>query len=177
MANGFGGDITEQDPGMDSGPPDMGGGGAPGGPPGAGPPGANAPMGRPPGGPMLAAMARQAQGPQISAPGPGNMADSMNKIAGAIQIIQQALAGLPPGSKLHTDALGAVQRLSRHLGQGFQGPGQGVQQTMFGDMLRDTIKNFVAARIPGMMGGGGPGGPGGGQPPGPPTPSMPMPGA
>lgn len=176
MANG---NITEEDagPGPDLG---AGGGGAPGAPPTGGAP---PPMAGPPGGsPIMAALQRSSIGPQVSSPGPGNQADAMNKISMAIQMIQQSIASLPMGSPIHKDALSAVQRLSRHLGQGFQGPAAGVQKTGIQDMLHDTIRNFIAARMGGGQGGppgGGPGGPGmpSGMPPGAPSPSTPLPGA
>lgn len=175
MANG---NITEDPSGMDPGmDPSGGGGGAPGAPP----PGGAPPMAGPPGGsPIMAALQRASVGPQISSPGPGNQADAMNKISMAIQMIQQSIASLPMGSPLHKDALSAVQRLSRHLGQGFQGPAAGVQRTGIQDMLHDTIRNFIAARMGGGQGGqpgGGPGAAPGGMPPGAPSPSTPLPGA
>lgn len=98
----------------------------------------------------------------------------------AIQLIQQAALGLPPGTPLHKDALNSAQRLSRHLGQGFAGPALGTQKTMLGDMLRRTVQNAMMQRIMSMQGMGqpGPGGPpGGGGPPPPPNPATPLPGA
>lgn len=135
--------------------------------------------GPPQGSPIMAALQRASVGPQISSPGPGNQADAMNKISMAIQQIQQAIASLPMGSPIHKDALSAVQRLSRHLGQGFQGPAAGVQHTGLMDMIRDTARNFIAARMSGGQGGppGGGAPPPGGMPPGAPSPSTPMPGA
>lgn len=165
MANGS---VTEDDPEM--GQQDDGGGGPPGDPTGA-------PQAGPPGGPgpggMLAALARNRQGPQISAPGPGNQADSMNKLQTAIQMIQEAALGLPPGSPLHRDALKAASSLSRHLG-GASGmaPGAGIQKTQLSDMFRDTVKHMLLQRIMASR-GGGPGG-GGAQPP---MPSTPLPGS
>ena len=72
--------------GPDTGaPPPMPGAG--GGPP--------SPQG---GGPILAALARRQAGPQVSAPGQGDNAQSMNMLSQAIGLIQQALPGLPPGT-------------------------------------------------------------------------------
>ena len=119
-------------------------------------------------------MARGNQGPQISAPGPGNQADSMNLLQQAIGLIQQAAMGLQPGSPLHRDALQSASRLSRHLG-GAAGmaPAAGIQKTQLGDQLRRTVQQMMLHRIMGMKGqqGGG-----GGQPPAP-MPSTPLPGS
>lgn len=112
-------------------------------------------------------------GPQVSAPGPGNQADAMNKVIQAINLLKLAGLGLQPGDKLHTDVYNTINRLSRHLG-GVAGmaPAAGVQKTMLGDQMRDTVKNMLLSRI---LGGQGQGGPGGGQG-GPPMPSTPLPG-
>jgi hypothetical protein len=128
---------------------------------------------------MLAAMSRQNQGPQISAPGPGNQADSMNLLQTAIGLIQQAAMGLQPGSPLHRDALQSASRLSRHLG-GAAGmaPGAGIQKTSLGDQLKRTVQQMMLQRIMAQKGGAGGagGGGGGGQPPAP-MPSTPLPGS
>lgn len=160
-------DPTEDDPAMGQGgpPPDPTGGamgGAPQGP-----------------GPGLISAARGRMGPQVSAPGPGNQADSMAKVIQAINLLKLAGLGLQPGDKLHTDVYNTINRLSRHLG-GVAGmaPAAGVQKTMLGDQMKDTIKNMLLSRIlggqqgPGGAGGGGPG-PGAGAPP---MPSTPLPG-
>src|SRR5580704_12710065 len=170
MANG---DPSDDDPEMgQSGPP----GGAPapptGGPPGQ-PPGDSAPMPSGPGG-DLAAFARSKMGAQVSAPGPGNQADSMNLIIQAIQTLKQAGLGLQPGSKLHSDVFRTISQLSRHLGgAGGMGTAVGIQKTMIGDQLKRTIQNALLQKI---MGGGGQGQPGGGQG-GAPMPSTPLPGS
>lgn len=157
-------DPTDDDPTMGQGgpPPDPSGGamGAPGG-------GAQGP------GPGLISMARGRMGPQVSAPGPGNQADSMAKIIQAINLLKMAGLGLQPGDKLHSDVYNTIQRLSKHLG-GVAGmaPAAGVQKTMLGDQMKDTVKNMLLARILGQQGQGGPPGGGGG----PPMPSTPLPG-
>lgn len=111
-------------------------------------------------------------GPQVSAPGPGNQADSMAKIIQAINLLKMAGLGLQPGDKLHSDVYNTIQRLSKHLG-GVAGmaPAAGVQKTMLGDQMKDTVKNMLLARIMGQQGQSGPP-PGGG----PPMPSTPLPG-
>lgn len=160
-------DPTQDDPSMGQGgpPPDpTGGGGAatPGAPP-AGP------------GPGLIAAARGRMGPQVSAPGPGNQADAMAKVIQAINLLKLAGLGLQPGDKLHTDVYNTINRLSRHLG-GVAGmaPAAGVQKTMLGDQMKDTIKNMLLSRIMGQQGQGGqPQGGGGGAP----MPSTPLPGS
>lgn len=166
-------DPTEDDPTMGQGgpPPDPTGGA--GGPPGGG----GAPPQGP--GPGLISAARSRMGPQVSAPGPGNQADSMAKVMQAINLLKLAGLGLQPGDKLHTDVYNTINRLSRHLG-GVAGmaPAAGVQKTMLGDQMRDTVKNMLLSRI---MGGQQGGGAGGGGPPGgggasPPMPSTPLPG-
>lgn len=87
------------------------------------------------------------------------------QIKSAIDMIQQALPGLPTGSEVHRDALQAVNRLSRHLPQGL--PTAGVQQTQLQNMLRNTIRNALLQRVLAQQGGGQ----------GPMAPSTPMPGA
>jgi hypothetical protein len=134
---------------------------------GAGDAGGGAPPG---GGPILASIARSQQGPQQSAPGPGDNAGAMGKLLQAIKLIQQAQAGLPPGSPLHKDVVNAVSRLSRHLPQG--APTVGVQKTGMMDLLRQIGQSGFLQNIMQQMGGGT----GGGQPQAP-NPSMPLPGA
>lgn len=164
MANG---DVTEDDPELGQAP------GAPQGPPPGGAPG-SPDGGQPPGG-DLAAFARSKMGPQVSAPGPGNQADSMNLIIQAIQTLKQAGLGLQPGSKLHSDVFRTISQLSRHLGgAGGLGPAVGIQKTMIGDQLRRTVQNALLQRI---MGGQGQQGGQGGGPPQAPMPSTPLPGS
>ena len=149
------------------------------------PAGGGAPVGGG-GGPNLAAMGRASQGPQISAPGAGNTANSMSKLLQAITQIQEAIQGLQPGTPLHRDALQAVTRLSRHLPAG--APTAGVQLTSARDLIRQIMQSpfmgQVMRQIGGAGGAGGAGGGGGqqGAPAGPapqqaPMPSMPLPGA
>lgn len=161
------GDVTEDDPELGQAP-----GGAPPGPPtGGAPPGQPGP----PQGGDLAAFARSKMGPQVSAPGPGNQADSMNMIVQAIQMLKQAGLGLQPGSKIHSDVFRTISQLSRHLGGAAgMGPAVGIQKTMIGDQLKRTIQNALLQRIM----GGGQGGQGqGGGPPQAPMPSTPLPGS
>lgn len=164
MADGI--DPTQDDPSMGQDPTGGGGGGGP--PPGAGAPPAQG--GGPPG-PGMAAMARSRMGPQVSAPGPGNMADSMNMIIQAINILKQAGMGLPPGDKLHSDVYNTIQRLSKHLGgAGGLGPAVGIQKTLLGDQMRRTVQNQLLSRIQSMI-------PQGGGQQQPPMPSTPLPGS
>ena len=167
MADGV--DPTQDDPSMGQQDPSgaPGAGGQPPGPPQPQPPG-----------PQMAAFARSRMGPQVSAPGPGNMADSMNLIISAINTLKQAGLGLQPGSKLHSDVFRTISQLSRHLGgAGAMGPAVGIQKTMLGDQMRRTIQNQLLSRVQSMMGQGKPGGaPGGGGAP-PPMPSTPLPGS
>lgn len=166
MANGVGDSVTDQpdDAGAGAGAPSPPGGDAPGGPPQAG-------------GPILAALSRQQTSPQISAPGPGNNANSMTMIQNALGLIQQALPGLPQGSPIHSAALKAATQLSRHMAQG--APTAGVQQTQLMDLLRSTMRNAILQKIMGQQGQqqqnmGAPAGPIGGAAP---MPSTPLPGA
>lgn len=106
----------------------------------------------------------------------------MKLIMQAIGLIQQALPGLPPGQQLQQDALKAVTRLSKHIGQG--APTAGVQQTQLQDLLRNVMKNALLQRIMGSQGQQGrpPGAQGSPGPmqaasAGPPMPSTPLPGA
>jgi hypothetical protein len=102
----------------------------------------------------------------------------MSKLLQAVQMIQQAALGLPPGSPLHRDSLKAAQSLSRHLPQG--APSIGVQKTGAMDLIRQITQSGFLQQILGQrgQGGGGPGPPGGGGPAqNAPSPSMPLPGA
>lgn len=132
MANGDVTDIADPGSSPQTGPP-------PGDPQGASPPAPQA------GGPVLAALMRQRQGPQPSVPGPGMQAQSMTQIKAAVDMITAALPGLSAGTPLHTASLNALRQLSRHLAQG--APTAGVQQTMLQDMLRRTIQNAMFQRI------------------------------
>lgn len=146
---------------------------------GGGPPG-NPTAG---GGPILASIANRQRGPQVSAPGPGDMGSSTMLVMQAYGLLKQALPGLLPGSPIEQDILKITQRMSRHLPQGQ--PAAGVQQTQLMDLLRNVLKNALVQKIMGQMkpGQGAPGGgaPGGGGPPGAmaqaPMPSTPLPGA
>lgn len=160
---------------MDTGPPgssDTGPAGQGGGP------GQDMQQG-PIGGPVLAALQRQAQGPQVSAPGPGNMADALGKLKIALDLMQSALQGLPQGGPQYKDVLKSLQALARHMPQ--VGAQQGLEQTHLMDLLRKGRQNPVLQALAGLIGrggggGGGPGGGGGGGPQ-PPMPSTPLPGA
>lgn len=160
MADGETGDISGGPQNADA----TAAGGAPGG--GGGPPG---------GGPILAALARRQQGPQVSAPGPGDQANSMSMLQNAIAMMQQALPGLGTGTPAYRDTLRALQSLSRHIAQGQ--PTAGLQQTQIGDLLRGVARNALLAKIMQAhrqqqeQGGGDQGGPA------PPMPSTPLPGA
>jgi hypothetical protein len=96
----------------------------------------------------------------------------MNKMLQAVQMIQQAAMGLPPGSPLHRDALKAASSLSRHLPQG--APTQGVQMTGVRDLIRQIAQSGFLQNIMQQMGGGRGGGQ---QMPQAPNPSTPLPGA
>lgn len=143
-----------------------------------GPGGPGAPRGRgmphePRGGPILSALQRQQMGPQASAPGPGNMADSLGKLKIAIDLMQSSLSGFEPGSGQYKDILHALENLSRHLPE--SGNQSGLEQTHLIDLLRKAQQNPVLQALSGiLMGRGGRGGGGGQQPP---NPSTPLPGA
>jgi hypothetical protein len=141
-------------------------------PPSPAPAPGNAPGG---GGPVLAALARRQQGPQPSAPGPGDQASSLTMLQNALGMMQSALSGLQPGTPVHRDVLRALQSLSRHMAQGQ--PTVGVQQTQLQDMLRGLLRNALLSKVMGQQGQqGGPGGPAGAMPQAP-MPSTPLPGA
>lgn len=151
---------------MDTGPP----GSNDTGPEGQGGQGPGMPP-TPIGGPVLAALQRQQQGPQVSAPGPGNMADALGKLKIALDLMQSALQGLPQGGPQYKDVLKSLQSLARHMPQ--VGAQQGLEQTHLMDLLRKGRQNPVLQALAGLIGGGGRG-PGGPQPP---MPSTPLPGA
>lgn len=152
--------------------------GADAGAAGAGPPPPTPGAGNAPGGnnPILASLARRQQGPQPSAPGPGDQASSLSMLQNALGMMQSALAGLQPGTPVHRDVLRALQSLSRHMSQGQ--PTAGVQQTQLQDMLRSLARNAILSKIMGQQqqGGQGEGGPAGAMPQAP-MPSTPLPGA
>ena len=155
-----------------------GGGDMPTGPgPGAQPP-------QPPGGggPILNMLAKRQQGPQVSAPGPGDQANALTYVLNAIGMLNQALPSLPPGSPQQKDILRAIQSLSRHAPQG--APAAGVQQTQLMDLLKNVVKNALLGRIMNQPGNQKPGaGPQNAPSPIPgamaqaPMPSTPLPGA
>ena len=91
------------------------------------------------------------------------------QIRNAIDMIQQALTGLPVGSEVHRDAISAVRTLSRHMPQGT--PVAGAQQTQLQDMLRNTVRNALLQRVMAMQALGG------GEQQQPSQPSMPIPGS
>jgi hypothetical protein len=124
-------------------------------------------------GPGMMAYARSRMGPQVSAPGPGNQADAINKIIQAINLLKVAGLGLQPGDKLHGDVFKTIGTLSRHIGGAAGiGPAAGIQKTMLGDQMRDTVKNMLLSRIMGQKGTQKPG-----VPPDAPMPSTPLPGS
>lgn len=152
------------------------------------PGGPGAPQGRgmppePNSGPILAALQRQARGPQVSTPGPGNMADSLGKLKIAIDLMQMSLNGFELESKQYGDILKALEALRRHLPE--QGNESGLEQTHLVDLLRRAQQNPILQALSGLLGGGrgrgrqGGGGGGGGQGGSqqPPMPSTPLPGA
>ena len=173
MANG---DPSELPGAEDSGDPSAAGSAAPSPSPQGGPPG---------GGPILAALAQQRRGPQVSAPGMGDNSASMKLISDALAMMQQALPGLQVGTPIHTASLRAVQQLSRHIGQTQSTIGQ--QQTHMMDLVRGLKRAAMLQQIMSQQqqqGGGQPdvSGTGGPSPiPGAmaqaPMPSTPLPGA
>lgn len=90
----------------------------------------------------------------------------MQKVAMAIDLLQQALPGLGVGSQQHSGVLNAIRQLSRHVGEG--APQQGAQQTAIQDMMRNQVRSAILQRILAQRGGGGPPGM---------APSTPLPGA
>lgn len=131
-----------------------------GGPGGLPQPGGGANM---PGG-LLAALRQQQQGPDPSAPGPGNQANSLMLIKNGLDLFQQALSGLDHESPVYRDVLQSMQRVTRHLAQG--APTAGVQQTQLGDILRMVMRSALMQRLQGQQRGQQP-----------PMPSTPLPGA
>ena len=161
---------------------------APGAPPPQAAPGPTPPGAPPGGGPILAALANKQRGPQVSAPGPGDMGQSIMMVTQAYGLLKQAVPGLMRGSPIEQDVLKMIQRLGRHLPSG--APPLGAQQTQIQDLLRNVVKNALLSKIMGQAkpgGGAAPGGPGpggqaiGGPPAGAmaqaPMPSTPLPGA
>lgn len=125
------------------------------------------------GGALMAALQRQARGPQVSAPGPGNAADALGKLKLAIDLMQTALQGFEPESRQHDDISRALDSLSPYLPKD-GAAGAGLEQTHLTDLLRKGKQNPVLQALSGLVGGGGSPGPQGAQPP---MPSTPLPGA
>ena len=119
------------------------------------------------GGPILAALQRQVRGPQVSAPGPGNMADSLGKLKIAIDLMQMSLSGFETESKQHGDILTALDTLRAHLPE--QGNASGLEETHLKDLLKRQKQNPVMQAISGLMNNK--------KGASPPMPSTPLPGA
>jgi hypothetical protein len=96
----------------------------------------------------------------------------MTLIMNAISMLQQAMAGLGPGSPQHRDVVRAVSSLSRHVAQGQ--PTAGVQRTQLVDMLRNLGRHALMAKLMQQQQQGGQGSQG---QPAAPMPSTPLPGA
>lgn len=132
---------SQQDAAEEQGPP---GGAPPGGAPGGAP--AGPPQG---GGPILAALAgRQRQTP-VSAPGPGDQANSVTLLQQAMGLMNRALPGLM-GQPAYQDVLRALQRINRHFPSQGQ-PTAGQQQTHMQDFLQNLKKNAMIAMIMGQQ--------------------------
>ena len=129
------------------------------------------------GGPILAALANRQRGPQASAPGPGDTANSMTLVMQAVSYLTQALPGLEMGTPIQQDVLKATQRLTKHIQQGQ--PTAGVQKTSLMDQIAALAKNAMLQMIMGQQRQRSPGGPGGpaGAMQQAPMPSTPLPGA
>lgn len=108
-------------------------------------------------------------------PNPGLMADSISKIGTAVQMLQNALPGLPVGDEVQKAVLDAITKLSKVAPKSAQVPG--VQTTQLrglatqaqeGAMLQSLLRAMEGggAPRPGMAPSLPPGGAGGGLPPG-----------
>ena len=124
-------------------------------------------------------LGKQQQGPPITAPGPGNMAQGMTLLTNAHGLLTQALQMFPAGTPQWKDIHKSLGALSRHMAQG--APTAGAQQTQLGDLLRNVVKNALLQKIMGQrgqnIGGGGASGDPGSPVPGIPSPTTPLPGA
>lgn len=132
-------------------------------------------QGPPPGGgPVLAGIAAKQRAQQVSAPGPGDTAQSMSMVSQAVSLLQQAMTGFTAGSPQHRDVLRAISSLSRHMAQGQ--PTAGQQRTQLQDMMQNMVKNALLSRIMQQQ-RGGQGGAGGADQAQAPMPATPTPGA
>lgn len=127
---------------------------------------------RPLRGPLLAALQKSGRGPQVSAGGPGNMADGLGRLKIAVDLMQSAMANFEPETQQYKDILDAMENLQRHLPQ--SGAQSALEETHLKDLLRKGQQNPVMQALSSLMGGEGGGGPQGPQPP---MPSTPLPGA
>lgn len=124
------------------------------------------------GGPLLAALQRSARGPQVSAPGPGNMAAGLGQLKIAVDMMQTALQGFEPESKPYVDISNALDKLTPYLPQ--MGNQSQLERTHIMDILQKAKQNPVLQALSNLIGGGGAPEPQGPQPP---MPSTPLPGA
>lgn len=115
--------------------------------------------------------------PQASQPGLGTQGGALQKVAMAVELLQQALPSLGNGSSHRRAVLTALTHLDRMGGTAVP---PGAQQTGIQDLMRNQMRNALLQRLMAQRGGqGGPAGGGGPGGPGPPgmNPSTPMPGA
>lgn len=99
----------------------------------------------------------------IAAPQPqmGNQAAAMGKVRNALQMLQEALPGLPMGQPVHSDVLSAVKNLSKHIEPG---PAGGAHEGPDIQALMQSLKAAAqsapqAALMRANTGGGAPGAP------------------
>ncbi len=114
-------------------------------------------------------------------PNPGLMADSFSKIGTAVQMLQNALPGLPVGDEAQKAVLDAITKLSKIAPASAQVPG--VQTTQLRGLEKQAQEGaMLQALLRAMQSGGGGGGaptpggaPGGAMPMPAPRPSLPPP--
>lgn len=89
---------------------------------------------------------------------PGLAADSMSKVRMAVDMLQQALPGLPIGSPPQKDVLDAIQKLSKSVPASEAIPG--VQQTQLAGLQKEAQESAMLQNLSRAMGsqqGPGPG--------------------
>lgn len=123
----------------------------PPGPPGLMPGGPMGGPSLPPAGPLAALGRMMPQGGAASLPGLGAQADGLAQLKNIVGMLQGVLPKFEAGSEVHKAALKAVTDLSRHVPSGAEA--QGVQISQLRDMIAQSMRNAMLARV--LQNGGG----------------------
>jgi hypothetical protein len=95
---------------------------------------------------LLEALQAARGGAPNSMPGDGTQAKAMTTIMNAVQMINSALQGLDPTSRVARDVRRAIDQLSRHMPQG--NATAGAQKTDLMDTLRTVAQTALSQNMP-----------------------------